>query len=70
MLFCSYCGKEIDQRQGFVAETDDMGNIVKAYHPICNAIANKLDLTILDEFDNIILQIKQGEIVVDNRQKG
>jgi hypothetical protein len=69
MLICSYCGKEIDQGQGFVAEEDENGNIVKAYHPICNALANKLDLTMWDEFGNIILQITQGEIVIDNRPK-
>jgi 3-deoxy-D-manno-octulosonic acid (KDO) 8-phosphate synthase len=60
---CSYCGKEIDQLQGYVIEEDENGNIVKAYHPICNALANKLDLLIRNEKGNAIIEIKKGKII-------
>jgi hypothetical protein len=60
---CSYCGKEIDPLEGYVIEENVDGVIERAYHTICNALANKLDLLIKDEKGNTIIEIKEGKII-------
>lgn len=48
---------------GYIAETDEYGNETFFYHPVCYAIAKKLDLEMRDR-DEVVVKIVKGEVMI------